>query len=228
MRLNLTQQAGFSLKKSFSLIAPENEQKINMFSLVEFLKEHGVMWGNEEAKLLINEYDRQPRDQALDLQEFSEIILPYYYEQTRPSPMKREEELDEATETARKQAIGFQVSRLLETSYLHIMKRNQLILGKLEGVKSQDLLELILGKQNEGFMAVSDLEKFLQKWKYITPANSRQYQELMQAIMRKLDRDKDQLICLKEFDFFLRNSVTQLLKNANKEENKSPSHPRSF
>lgn len=39
--------------------------------------------------MLINEFDKAPRDNILDSEEFSDMILPYYYENTINNSPKR-------------------------------------------------------------------------------------------------------------------------------------------
>ena len=53
----------------------------------------GVLWQLSEASLLISEFDKEPKDGKLTFQEFSDMILPFYYESTRKSPLKNKHSL---------------------------------------------------------------------------------------------------------------------------------------
>ena len=66
----------------------ENDGFITADSLRKFLAFSGVLWNEQQAKDLIDEYDFDPRDGKLSLREFQTLILPFYYEQTKISPEK--------------------------------------------------------------------------------------------------------------------------------------------
>jgi hypothetical protein len=62
MRFDLSKMSFFSSRASFKLIDVNGENFINPFTLIDFLKNQGVLWNKEEALIVINEYDGIIRD----------------------------------------------------------------------------------------------------------------------------------------------------------------------
>lgn len=115
--------------------------------------------------------------------------------------------------SVQRQDIGKQLSVLIEEVYLHIINKNDIRQCRLKGSQEVKVFERIDRKlcKRKGYLEISDVEKLLEVHNLITPHNAKLIQQgLLQAIMRKVDRDGDGKIMFAEFqNLFLANQFDE-------------------
>lgn len=96
------------------------------------------------------------------------MILPFYYERTKNSPYRSEKD---TSDNKNESKLLSQIAKIMETAYLNILKKIQVIDGKPNDVNLMNVFEG-LDKKRQGYIEISDVEFLLQRHGYITIENT--------------------------------------------------------